>query len=640
MQLAAIHIDDHFLFGQSQTINFGANYIYQVLTGGDIVDIIRFENKEYIKGFFDSTGILQNISAIVGANGSGKTSLLIEIVELLNSRYRSGVIIFEKGHKTILHRIGTDLEINPIDFHIDLEQVDINTIYYSPFLDFKNQIDGIDLSYDSTIKRDLSYIDRKYEANEAIVPYYRLKRANDSRLLSFIRSEFSNGVQKLFDLPQDNRYRIAITRYRINADEEGVNFHNTPRDFQHYLNLLYLKIRKEYDKTERNLSSEKSSHETHKALMKNHVLMDFFCLLVRLMEQSNTFLGEGHFEGLKSELEEEIIKDYSALKMFKYWLNNNYYSRYGPKYKLPSKEVNELLDFLYEHIDSSKYNPEKTNLDWSQKSLIFPSKKLDQLIILNEKLLGALPRYYLKVGEDEGYEYRPLDDMREFINVEYSNRKLSSGETAMLNVFSRIFDYFNRNLIAASLEKKYESYLLLLDEADMGFHPRWKRLFVKALSSFSIDFFKKLAVKVQIVFTSHDALSLSDIPNNNITYLKPKDKLEIINSFDLDRPTTSFAGNIIELLSDSFYLDDYLIGDFAKQKIDGIIEWINNNKENKEYNRERFMEVKKMISIIEEPVLRNKLVEMLSDIKSEPDFIQEMIDKETKNLRRILRRNQ
>jgi hypothetical protein len=39
-----------------------------------------------MKDFFDSFDTLKNISATVGTNGSVKTSLLIEIVELLHSR--------------------------------------------------------------------------------------------------------------------------------------------------------------------------------------------------------------------------------------------------------------------------------------------------------------------------------------------------------------------------------------------------------------------------------------------------------------------------------------------------------------------------------------------------------------------------
>lgn len=640
MQLAAIHIDDHFLFGQAQTINFGANYIYQVLAAANVADVVRFKNDEHIKDFFDTTGTLQNISAIVGANGSGKTSLLIEIVELLHSKYRTGVVIFEDESRTILYQIGSDLEVNPVGFTIEFKKVDISTIYYSPFLDFKSELEGIDLSYDATIKKDLSYIERKYEANEAIVPYERLKRANDSRLLSFIRSEYSNGLQQIFDLPKDNRYRITLTRYRIDATENKVKFWNTPQDFQLFLNSLYLKIRKEYDAIPIDHSTKKQTHKSQQALMKNHLLMDLFCLLVRLMEQNNTFLSEGHFKNMDSSLEEKILKDYSAVEMFKFWLKNNYYSRYGVKERLPSKEVITLLDFLSNHIDASVFDDyEKTSLDWSQKSLIFTNEKLDELINLNEELLAALPKYYLKVSEDEGFDNNALEDMREFINVEYSNRKLSSGETAMLNVFSRIHDHFNRNLISASLEKKYGFYLLLLDEADMGFHPRWKRLFVKALCDFSAIFFKRLEVRVQIIFTTHDALSLSDIPNNNITYLQPGDKLEIIDSFDPNRPTTSFASNITDLLADSFYLDDYLIGDFARSKIDKAIGWINENRENENYDKERFVEIKKFVSIIEEPVLRNKLVEMLSEIQTDSDFIQNMIDKETAHLRRILDRN-
>ena len=48
-------------------------------------------------------------------------------------------------------------------------------------------------------------------------------------------------------------------------------------------------------------------------------------------------------------------------------------------------------------------------------------------------------------------------------------------------------------------------------------------------------------------------------------------------------------------------------------------------------------EYKKIISLIEEPVLRNKLAEMLSDIEIDNQFIQKMIQKQSDYLRDILK---
>src|SRR5690606_24055501 len=183
-----------------------------------------------------------------------------------------------------------------------------------------------------------------------------------------------------------------------------------------------------------------------------------------------------------------------------------------------------------------------------------------------------------------------------------------------------------------------QNYYILLDEADLGFHPSWKRMFVKSLVGMIPKIFPDK--NLQIILTTHSPLSLSDIPSNNMVLLS-KDLTSgntRVASND-DSRINSFGANINDLLANSFFLEDYLIGDFAKDKIEEVVDWIKKNKENEQYNKEEYEKMQKIISLIEEPVLRNKLVEMLSEIEINKDFVNEMIAKETAYLRSILRRN-
>ena len=43
-----------------------------------------------------------------------------------------------------------------------------------------------------------------------------------------------------------------------------------------------------------------------------------------------------------------------------------------------------------------------------------------------------------------------------------------------------------------------------------------------------------------------------------------------------DKPKKTFGANISELLEESFFLENGLIGDFAKEKIEQTINWLNN----------------------------------------------------------------
>lgn len=625
MRLAAIYIFDHFLFEESKTINFGSKYNYEILSDGIFCSIKREENLLFIPNFFADNTIL-NISAIVGTNGVGKTSILKEITQLFSNRYgSSSIIIFEdETDEMIIHNSNHNIKfLTRIKFKkVD---IDLQTIYYSPFLDFKEQFSGIDLSFDKLLFTDLENIEGVREGNERVIPMERLKQKNSKRIRNLKKSEYAESISKIFDFPDDDLHRVTFTRYMIKADEKEVDFHNTPMDFRFFLNELFLKIRKESSDFNRSVNNEFERFELQKNLYKNYLLMDVFCLLVSLMELKNTYLSEGHFKSISYDDQKKLIKKHTAFELLEFWLNNYEYSKGKPN-PLPSSEVINLLDFVYEYLDGIKCDEfGRSNLfDWSNKNLFFDSENLDKLFLLDKALINKLPTYFYKTGTKDEVYYELLSNLSHFVNLEPSSRNLSSGETAMLNLFSRIFDYFDNKLLHIQTEKKHAIYLLLLDEADLGFHPQWKKNFVTILVTFIKDFFTKIGSEVQIVFTTHDPLTLSDLPNYNIIYLD-KDangKSEIVKYDDLKRPKKSFAANITELLADSFFVKEGLIGKFASDKIDETIKWLNSkeNKSDAEYH-------KRLIQNIDEPIIQRKLAEMYSE-KMKENLSKELLQQE------------
>lgn len=71
--------------------------------------------------------------------------------------------------------------------------------------------------------------------------------------------------------------------------------------------------------------------------------------------------------------------------------------------------------------------------------------------------------------------------------------------------------------------------VFLLDEADLGFHPEWKKRYINALTTtlpILINSLKDKIKNIQIIFATHDPLTLSDIPNTNVVYLK-KNQLQL-----------------------------------------------------------------------------------------------------------------
>lgn len=642
MRLAALFIENHdYEFG-GYTLNFGGHFYYDVKFGDGNTRIKRTENKNFIDNFFDETGIITNVSAIVGNNGSGKTTTIYDALKVLNEYNHKGIAFWEDKETTFINHYNMNLPTIKLEGNWDtgFKSIDkqVGTVYYSPYLDHKLDAYGIDISADRYLREDLVNLDSTFDANTKVVISDRLKRADYKRFISFQKSKFSEKIIKKYGLFNDDMYKVVFTRHKIDADpKEGLNFENTPMDFQSFLNDLFLQIRKEYDSFDRYVASDKERYELNKKQFKNILLMDIFCLLIKLMERKNIFLREGHFVD-NADLKSFLKTSPDATTKLKYWLNNYYYSKWDKK-PLPDKEIIRILEFLYDYIDSLTFSKNGNYLNWSSKSLFFEEEKLNELLDINEDLLVGLNKYYLQKESDDNYETHSISDLQHFVSVEFADRRLSSGETALLNLYSRIYDYFSRYIINYQVIRKKDYYILFLDEADLGYHPSWKRSFVNSIIEFSIDFFSKLGVNVQIVFTSHDAISLSDIPSTNVIYLHTSSPNRILSQESELRPKTTFAANVNDLLGQSFFLEDLLIGEFANSKIEYVINWINNNRNKKgEFNKDDFNTVKKIINIIEEPVLRNKLADMLSDVEIDDQFIQNIISKQTEYLRDILKR--
>ncbi|TSE05869.1 AAA family ATPase [Aquimarina algiphila] len=648
MRLAAVFMEDQDLEKGGKTINFGGFYRYDIIVKDGKTKIKSEETKNFIEDFFDDEGFITNISAIVGTNGCGKTTLIYDLIATLQGKGSGFTIWEDKEAKVYLKNYSFNLPIylNGIN-SIDKYTINTDTIYYSPYLDNKKPAFGIDISADRYLAEDLAYMGNMLVGGNDIDVSDQLKRKNQERFIKFQKSKYADGIRERYGLLSDKFFRVNFTNHKIRTIINSttvsnifeIEFNNTPENFRPFLNELYNLIKKEYQDFDRYVNSEEDRYELNKRQMKNLILEGAFCLLINLMEVNNTYLEEGFFKNDNKLNVLSETSDLDAYQKLQYWLKNYYYSK-GTGKNLPDQEILNLLSFLFNYIDGPELSMDLSVIGWDTKSLYFQEGSLNRLLRLNQDLLNALPKYY-RQEKDSGL-YIDLSRLQQFVNFEFSNRSLSSGETAMLNLFSRIFDFFDRKILNTPVIPKAEYYLLFLDEADLGYHPKWKITYISSIIQFCKSFFKELEAKVQVIISTHDPLSLSDIPNYNITYLHKSDNEErtILSFTDPKRPSLSFGANITDLLEDSFFLAEHPIGNFAKNKINKIINWINWHKDNKRNYKEQELEnIKQIISLIEEPVLRNKLVEMISEIEVDDDFIEEMIKKETSYLRNLLKKN-
>lgn len=235
--------------------------------------------------------------------------------------------------------------------------------------------------------------------------------------------------------------------------------------------------------------------------------------------------------------------------------------------------------------------------------------------------------------------------------------RLSFGEKSLLNLFSAFYGF---TLNKYNHQRLKRNYILLLDEADLGFHPLWKRRYVSYLLNVLPDIFNQLFVKldthatmdeaeienispkIQIILTTHDPLALSDIPNHNVTYIKKGEDFKpkiLRNIADDERPDKSFGANISDLIAHSFFIEGGLVGDFASNKINETIAWLS-FKTRKKYNgKYKIIDDpvyhKRVIELIDEPIVRHKLRHMYIEATND----KEEIEKEIERLKRKINRN-
>ncbi|WP_333810022.1 AAA family ATPase [Flavobacterium sp.] len=625
MILSAIYIENHFLFEKPQIINFGGRYFFSINEKGFIT---KEDNKNFIPNFYNQDTVLL-LSAIVGKNGAGKSSLLEIISNSLNSEYGYISTIFFEDNDKILVSSKSNAKFT---FHIENHTTNntISTFYYSPFLDFKSRRSGIDLSFDFLMQKDLEDIDTKRKSNSKIEPLQQLKMKNEIRQMNFKNSEIGKEFCKIFNLPSDNLNKITFTRYLIEVDREKdeIRFHNTPYGFRNFIQYIYKKTRQEANDIDK-----RRVGEFQKELLKNYFLMDFICLFIIQMEKENRFLEEG-FLDIDINKFSDKFKNESAQNSFFFFLENHFYKiQNGKKFTLlPISETKDLILKVNEFIDQANVNDKIKfiEFDWSEKAIFLEQNKAIELLELQNTFLNKVNSYYQKNIENfTDFKFTKEDKIEDFINFLPSERALSSGENALLNLFSR----FHESLEELTFFKWMNNInIVLLDEADLGFHPKWKKQFVKSILFFFDIYFKSLKSNVQIIFTTHDPLTLSDVLNYNTIYLDKENSNVVFDQYT--KPKNSFGANISDLLSDSFFIGDGLIGEFAKSKIQDVIEYLNDKNKRVEKKWISSPEVaKKVIDQIGEPYLNEKLNDMF--LEAFPEFKNDEILKLEEKLKQL-----
>lgn len=272
------------------------------------------------------------------------------------------------------------------------------------------------------------------------------------------------------------------------------------------------------------------------------------------------------------------------------------------------QSTDDIFDCCIAFIEELPEGREKTYYESAIQEIEIIRDVLEHADI-NDNLLpqGDLGRTVL--AKVNVAEFAPIIDhiksghsfMLKYLDVH--NFEISSGERALLNFMSRL--HFASRIVEFFSETNFvwnESILLLIDEIDLYLHPEWQRQILHdLLAAIQEEFPDKY---FQIMLTSHSPIILSDVPQENSIFLKRNEEGKIVQD---KHDVQTFGANIYTLYKDAFFIKDGLaMGKFARGKINSWIEEIKEGRDNED-------DIKKKIELIGEPIIRKRIERIVQE---------------------------
>lgn len=107
---------------------------------------------------------------------------------------------------------------------------------------------------------------------------------------------------------------------------------------------------------------------------------------------------------------------------------------------------------------------------------------------------------------------------------------------------------------------------------------------------------------------SNSPFITSDLPKSNIIYVKKNLKTRDTEIFNNETQIETFGANIYDLYKNSFFMQGGFIGGFASKNIQNVLDILLDGKPGIE--EKELLNVKSIIEIVGEPILRKKIAEI------------------------------
>lgn len=565
------------------------------------------ENPFYIKGFYGES--ISCLNGIIGENGVGKTTVLNYIKEVLafpmssNPNYLDCILVFynEDKNLVLITSLGFKIERSNCELPEGLNVIFVNLedllLKKNKGRDSRSNITILSLikEYSRTIILYLSNVfDGRSETDYGpqIPPYtinlsvnYLVQNSNlnPERSTNYKQNEIhkniklvlnSAGILPTIKLPQF----INVNIKNILIDE-----------------YFWIDSPRNKNRTEKNIYKEKISAvlnqlRADKVLQKNKRIRIQFWLCSYLLIQISNYYDNRKLAELMRVLKTCTVKNMQKVILSFLLSHTNYLKLVSKDKRFDLQKAFKWSKFIHDYelfINSTLESFDKDNNNNNEyNSIRIPLTKdtenrINELMSLSERSMIELNLLY------------------------FTWHDMSTGEVMLLRFFSNLY-FFSQSL--KTPKSKYQSLLFLFDELETFYHPQWQKRIIKTMLDFINHYFR--GFKVQIIFTSHSPITISDIPKTDLTFFKLECGKILVQKHLSDHKQT-FAANVHSLLTDSFFLQEGLIGDFANEKINEIINMLYSEKLSEIIEKREYIE--SIINIVGEPVIKAKLIELLEN---------------------------